>query len=309
MSIETTTTTAGRAPAAVRFGGIPLRNTRNVLSRDTRLCHLLIADGKLGKTTLAASLDALTRETLGKPSLFIAVEQGEGGGTMSVQDAGVDYVCPETQAEFDAILAELSSDSKYGGVILDSGTEAINRIIKPYALTFPSRERHAVRTMGVPDRGDYQSMGEFMRQRVNRLIDLTVKRDLRLRKHFVMTTRLREKVDQDSGAITFIGPDLPGALAQNIVGMFQTVSRIVSKASVEDVGGKKLRVTKRVLLSRPDSVTPLGDRMKVFPEELPLTKDDGSFVGYLDIWKQYWLPRIEEIEAAGGVPAETQAGA
>lgn len=228
---------------------------------------------------------------------------------MSVQSANVDYVCPETQAEFDAILSELSSDSKYGGIILDSGTEAINRIIKPYALTFPSRERHAVRTMGVPDRGDYQSMGEFMRQRVNRLIDLTVKRDVRLRKHFVMTTRLREKVDQDSGAVTFIGPDLPGALAQNIVGMFQTVSRIMSKASVHDVDGKKLRVMRRVLLSRPDSVTPLGDRMKVFPEELPLTREDGSYVGYLDIWNEYWLPRIEEIETAGIVPEEPQVGA
>lgn len=275
-----------------------VQNTRNVLSEDTRLCHLLMADGKYGKTTLAASLDAFTRMTLGKPSIFIAVEQGEGGGTMSIQEAGVDYVTPATQSEFDAILSELATNTTYGGVVLDSGTEAINRIIKPYALTFPSREKHAVRTMGVPDRGDYQSMGEFMRQRVNRLIDLTVARDVRMRKHFVMTTRLREKVDQDSGAVTFVGPDLPGALAQNIIGMFQTVSRIVSKAAVEEVGGRKVRVSRRVLLSRPDSVTPLGDRMKVFPEELELSNPDGSYVGYPDIWTRYWLPRIEAIRAA-----------
>lgn len=227
---------------------------------------------------------------------------------MSIQSAGVDYVTPQNQTEFDGILSELSTNTYYGGVVLDSGTEAINRIIKPYALTFPSRERNAIRTMGVCDRGDYQSMGEFMRQRVNRLIDLTVSRDVRMRKHFVMTTRLKEKVDQDSSTITFVGPDLPGALAQNIVGMFQTVSRIVSKTSIEDVGGKKLRTSRRVLLSRPDSVTPLGDRMQVFPDEIELTNQDGSFVGYLDIWKRYWLPRLEAIRAKAEASAATQGG-
>lgn len=262
------------------------------------MCHLLMAPGKRGKTTLAASLNNLTQKLYGKPTLFIAVEAGDGGGTASIEEFGVDYVCPKNVTEFDSIISELMVNKDYAGVVLDSATETVPRIIKPYALTFPSREKQGVRTMGVPDRGDYQSMGEFMRQRLNNLVNLT-SRDFMspdTRKHLIVTARLREKYDEN-GVLLDIGPDLPGQMANNAVGMFQTVSRIdVVDRVVPDPSkpGATMRVEKRILRTQPTKTSALGDRYKILPPEVELTSADGKYVGFVEIWDQFWTPRINK---------------
>jgi hypothetical protein len=240
----------------------------------------------------------------GKPTLFIAVEAGDGGGTASVEDFGVDYVTPKNNVELDSILSWLSTDTKYAGVVLDSATEAIARIIKPFALTFPSREKQAVRGLGVPDRGDYQSMGEFMRQRFNDLINITSK-DFgkpETRKHLIVTARLREKYDEN-GTLLSIGPDLPGQMASNAIGMFQTVSRIDVKNVVVPNPmelGKTMRIQKRVLRTEPEAVSALGDRYRILPKELDLTTPEGGYVGFVEIWEQFWVPRFKQQQTTIG---------
>jgi hypothetical protein len=121
---------------------------------------MLWAHPKRGKTTFAASLDAMTKKYFGKPTLVIAVEAGEGGGTMSIQDGDVDYVAPTSMEELNKVLAALANDTTYGGVVLDSSTEYVNRFLKPYALSFPYTKGSApaTRSLGVPEQGDYQTM-------------------------------------------------------------------------------------------------------------------------------------------------------
>jgi hypothetical protein len=67
------------------LGGIEVRNTRDLITEHTRLCVLGFSPTGYGKTTLGATLDRMTRRFFGKPSLFIGVEAGEGGGAMSIQ--------------------------------------------------------------------------------------------------------------------------------------------------------------------------------------------------------------------------------
>lgn len=277
-----------------KIAGLEIRNTKDILNKDTRMCHLVYAAGKRGKTTLAASLDEFTRKTLGKPTLFAAVEPADGGGTASVQEFGVDYVMPRDHGEMDKLIAALQADTHYGGVVLDNGSDYVKNMVQPYALKFPSRERQAVREMGVPDRGDYQSMGEFLRQQLIRLINLTKHPDLNIRKHFVMTALLREKTDNE-GNVVAIQPDLPGAMSSTATAMFQTVSCVEIKRKVgPDPSNPKVTkaINQRMLVSDGTAVKILGDRFKVFPAEYALTTDDGKYKGYLQIWEELWVPRF-----------------
>lgn len=266
------------------IAGIEVRNTSELINERTKICVMVYAPAKFGKTTFAATLNQLTKAKEGRPSLFIAVETGEGGGTMSIQDAGVDYVTPETYADFLKILTALRTDTHYGGVILDSATEYVNRFLKPYALKFPSRERTATREAGVPERSDYQTMGEKLRQDFSRLIELTTLSDLRCRKHVVVTALQREKMDGEN--IVAIHPDLPGAMAFTAAAMFHTVAQIGISNRVEKEGSTTRRVTHRYLITESNGVRVVGDRTGCFP--------DGAPLNFLEIYERYWEPRFRK---------------
>ena len=270
-----------------RIGGINVRNTANLINPDTRLCAMVYSPPKFGKTTLAATLNKLTLKTLNKPTLFIAVEAGEGGGTMSIQDAGVDYVCPEDYNEFQSVLAALQTDTFYGGVVLDSATEYVNRYLKPYALNFPSRERIPTRSAGVPERSDYQTMGEKARKDFNQLISLTTKADTNIRKHLIVTALERSK--EDNGAIVAIQPDLPGAMSGAATAMFQTVAQVAIRGKVvkDPTTGQPSRITERVLVTGGDGVRVVGDRTHVFPTEC-------TDMDLLTLWEKYWVPQFNK---------------
>lgn len=266
------------------IGGLTVRNTARLIGPDTRISLLIYAPAKHGKTTFAATLNKLTLKHHGKPTLFVAVEPGEGGGTMSIQHAGVDYVAPETYDEFLKVLAALENDTNYAGVVLDSATEYVNRFLKPYALKFPSRERIPTREAGVPERSDYQTMGEKLRLDFLRLIRLTTHPRLECRKHLVVTALQREKVDHD--AIVSIHPDLPGAMALTAAAMFQTVAQIGISNRVEKEGGQTRRITHRYLITESNGVRVVGDRTGCFP--------DGAPLDLLEIYEQHWLPKVQE---------------
>jgi hypothetical protein len=278
----------------LKIGGLEVRSTRNVINPDTKLCNLVYAYNKYGKTTLAATLNEMTLRYYGKPTLVVACEVAEGGGTMSIQEFDVPYVTPQSLNDLQAVIAALPSDQTYAGVVLDNATDVVARFVKPYALKFPYSKGTpaATRVAGVPEQGDYQTMGEKMREILAGFIWLTTLPDPKFRKHLVVTATLKDKTDRD-GNLICIQPDLPGAMAQTATSMFQTVSSIdVKQRVVEDPAkpGGKLRVTERVLVSSAEGTGKriLGDRTNVFPTEAPLN--------YCEIWEKWWLPRLNAIK-------------
>lgn len=264
---------------------LDIRNTANLINPTTKLSILIYAPPKFGKTTLAATLNKVTLAENGKKTLFIAVEAGEGGGTMSIQHAAVDYVAPTSYEEFLQVLAALQNDTTYGGVVLDSATEYVNRFLKPYALRFAPRERVDTRQAGVPTRSDYQTMGEKARIDFLQLIGMTIHRNPDCRKHLVVTALQREKTD-DSGRLIAIQPELPGSMSATATAMFQTVGQIIIKSRVVD----NVRTQQRILLTEGDGVRVVGDRTGVFPAEAP--------PDLKEIWDKYWLPKIKETSNA-----------
>ena len=292
----TQATPAVPVPATSALGGITVRNTSQLFTPDTRLCMLVYAHAKRGKTTFAATMDQFTKKYFGKPTLIIAVEAGEGGGTMSIQDFDVDYVVPNTMEELNKIIAALATDTKYGGVVLDSATEYVNRFLKPYALKFPYTKGAAppTRLEGVPEQGDYQTMGERARMDFNKLINLTSHPDKNIRKHLLVTALEKEKTNRD-GVLLSVQPDLPGAMALAATAMFQTVGAIELKTTVEpDPANPKVtkRVTRRMLVTTVDEESKkiVGDRTKRIPT--------GSPLNFCDIYEQSWIPTFEKGGAA-----------
>lgn len=271
---------------------LPVRNTQTLLSPDTRMCHLVYGLLKSGKTSLAGSLDVFTKAYRDKPTLIIACEATEGGGTMCLSDKMVDYVVVSSTAEMDSLLSALRTDTHYGGVVWDNLSDYVKNHLQPKALTFPSREKQAIRTMGVPDRGDYQAMGEFLRIQLMQFIQLSNPKIMGDHaKDLVATALLREKTTDDGRTLTAIQPDLPGAMATTAGAVFQTVSRLYVKVLVNPT--TKQRMSRRLLQTTADSIVLAGDRMRVYPDEVSLTTDQGVEVGFKDLYETLWIPKIK----------------
>ena len=280
------------AQSVSSLGGIQIKNTRDLFNRDSRICMMLYAHPKRGKTTFGATMDAFTKKYFGKPTLFIAVEAGDGGGTMSIQNFDVDYVTPSTMEDLNKIIAALASDTHYGGVVLDSASEYINRFLKPYALSMPYTKGVPAQTraQGVPEQGDYQVMGERARIDFNKLINLSSHADKNIRKHVLVTALEREKTDRNGGLVC-VGPDLPGAMMQASSAMFQTVAAIELRTTVEPDPanpGKTKRVTRRILVtdSNEESKKIVGDRTHRIPS--------GSPLDFSEIYEASWIPTFKE---------------
>lgn len=285
------TPTATPVSTIPSLGGIPVRSTKDLINADTKICMMIYAPPKRGKTVFGKTLDDLSKKHFGKPALFIAMEPSEGGGTMSIQDYAVEYVMPTTMEECNKIIAALASDTRYGAVVLDSATEYVNRFLKPYALKFPYTKGTPSKTReaGVPEQGDYQTMGERARLDFNQLINLTVNPDVHKRKHLLVTALEREKFARDGKELIAVQPDLPGAMASVATSMFQTVGCIELRTTVEPDPanpGKTRRVTRRVLITdaTEENKRVIGDRTKLIPNNSPLD--------FVQIYETYWIPKI-----------------
>lgn len=274
---------------AETIGGFAVRNTSDLINADTKLCMLVFAAGGMGKTTLAAALDKITQKyESGKRTLIIAIEDGEGGGTMSIQDLGVPFISRPTInniSDFRKLLAALATDTTYGGIILDSSTEYVNKFVKPYALSFASRENSPTRGAGVPERSDYQTMGEVARQDFQSLINLTMHPNITVRKHLIVTALEKEKTSKDGKDVLAIQADLPGALAGASTAMFQTVATIkIEPRLIKNAAGQPIRTNCRVLVTDADGILKVKDRTKIFPKS--------ADANLLELFEKYWLPRV-----------------
>lgn len=297
----------------MNIAGIPVRNTLELFSPATRLCAIVYSPAKVGKTKFASTLNKLTKRIYGKPTLIIAVEAADGGGTATIQEEGVDFVQPVDRGELDKILVALQSDTHYGGVVLDSATDTVKRFIQPFVLSIENRkEKDATRALGVPGRSDYQTMGELMRVVMQRLINLTTLMkstpsgsvpDMDRRKHVLVTAL--EKIETQHNDVTnedeivAIGPDLPGAMMRTSTAMFQQVLNMKVETVVErdkEDPRKTKQVSRRVLISEAEGRKIVGDRFKIFPP-----KFDPDFDL---IYEQFWVPKLAAQEALNG--AKTQ---
>lgn len=277
---------------ADRIGTLTIKNTKNLLSEATRLCALLYTPPKFGKTKLASSLDEFTKKYRGKPTLIIASEVAEGGGTMTLNDMNIDYVMPSNWNEMESLIASLATNEYYGGVVLDNVTDYVNRIVKPHAMSFPSKERDSgTRLLGVPVRGDYQVMGESTRTQLNRLINLTNENTQEKFRKDLIVTALQKEVTDDVGNLTAIVPELPGALAGAVTAMFQSVLSIsIKQTVVKQPDGSTRRINTRQLLSTIDPMRRTDDRMGIFKNQhgMSLTTDGGDAIGMVEIYEK-WL--------------------
>lgn len=270
------------------IGNIQIRNTSELISPDLRLCAMLWAKAKFGKTSWAAQLDKVTKRWYNKKTLFIAVEAADGGGTASIADLGIDYVEPKSFSEFQGLVSALQSDTMYGGVVLDNASDLVKRYIQPEALKMPLKGvmDEALRKKGVPDQKDYQTQGEMLRTELNKLVNLT-KRDVpeNIRKHLIVTALEYERTTRGNPPTTIsIGPALPGQMADTASAMFQTMLTIEVETRVD--AATKTRVYERKVVSEADGVKILGDRLKIFPAR-------GSF-NLEEVWEKYWIPRTEK---------------
>ena len=217
---------------------------------------------------------------------MIAVEASDGGGTSSIQEYDVPYVQPTTFQELDKLISALATDTTFGAVILDNATDMVSRLVKPHALTFPTRGAPPpTRSIGVPCRDDYQIMGELVRKTFNGLINLTKLPNALARKHLLVTVLEKEK--QDDGVITAYCPDLPGQMAETASAMFELYAGIkIANVVKPDPNNPKATIKEQVRLftTKGDGRKQLGDRYKVFPEEGPLD--------FVQLFEQYWLPKV-----------------
>lgn len=281
----------------MQIGNLQIINTDKMFSGDTRMSTLLYANPKFGKTTMASTMDAMTKKYMGKPTLYIMCEAGEGGGALSVKDAGIDCVFPETLDDLEAILTWLYNDTHYGGVVMDSVTEMVNRIMKPHILATPTSGANpvemAARKEGVPVRLDYNKMNERGRLWLNRLVGLTTITkvvdgarvpDLDRRKHVLATAHTKIKSSQD-GTIIKIQPDLPGQLAESACGLFQSVITLNRSVVNKTIDGRKVSEPNITVVSEISGLPYiLGDRFGIF--------ENGSPPDFLYIYEKNFLPKF-----------------
>ncbi len=211
---------------------------------------------------------------------------------MSLNSKDIDYVMPKDWNEMESLVASLATNDYYGGIVVDNLTDYVTRIARPHALSFPSKERDSgTRALGVPVRGDYQVMGESVRTQLNRLINMTNENtNERFRKDLIVTA-LQKEVSDESGNLTGIVPDLPGALAGSVTAMFQSVLSIAIKQKIlKRPDGTTSRINTRVLLSSIDPMRRTDDRMGIFKaqHETSLTAEDGTPLGLVEIYEK-WL--------------------
>lgn len=268
-----------------KIAGLTIR-TSGQLATDPNLkfCGLIMGPPKVGKTTLLKSFAQAIEKHEGKPSLIIACEPADGGGLLSIADGDIPFVQPTSLDQLKTLLGGLNADRNFGGVFLDNAGELVSCLMKPVAMALPSRENQQSRAVaGVPERSDYQTMGELFRKDVLLpLINLSKHPDPTIRKHVIITTLPKEKTDK-TGSLLKILPDLPGAMALSAQALVQFVGGIELMTSKQMIDGK-LNVTKeRFLISERDAYHDYSDRYNVFPPQCP--------TDMVAFWEKYWLPR------------------
>lgn len=286
---------SGATPASTLIApsipGYSFTSTKDILGPNSKLCQMIWAPGGTGKTNLCASLDALTQKYEGKRTLYIPVEEGEGGGAATIRKYDIPKHEPRDWNDLYKLAGALRNDKTIGGVVLDSTTEAFKKLGKKATMAYPCRENTPTRAAGVMTRSDYQVAGELVSQLLRAFIALSTNEKPEYRKHVVITAADSYKEEDDR--LVWVGPDLPGRMGREAVQLFQQVGTIYVKSVVVD--GK--RVAQRMLSYSTDGVKALKDRYDIYPAEILLRKDASSpGEDLLTMFEKYWLPNVQEAQ-------------
>lgn len=275
----------------INIPGLNITNSAQIVSPNTKLAALIWAPPGMGKTSLAGSLDRLTQKFDGKRTLFIPVEQSEGGGAVTIRKLNIPMFIPRDYSDLNKAVGVLRNDKTFGGIVLDSATETVKQHIKPAALKYPPKENFATRAIGVPTRSDYQVLGELTSSLLRQLLAMTVHEKPEYRKHIIITA-LDRSVEEDE-RLVWKGPDLAGRMASEAAAMFQINGTIEVKSQVKD--GR--RTTSRYLVTATDGVKACKDRFELLPPEVPICRvwTDGSDGEDLcSMWEKYFRPAMVE---------------
>jgi hypothetical protein len=271
------------------IAGIQITSSREILHPNSRLCLLEWAPSGYGKTELAGGLDDLTQSTLGKRTLYIAVEEGEGGGAATLRSRDIPMCVPKDYKDLHRILGLLRNDKSYGGLVLDSASETARKFVKSEALKYPCRENTPTRATGVATRSDYQVMAELMSGLLRTCIGMTTHENPEYRKHLIVTAADVQREEDEK--VVFIGPDLPGAMARAATQMFQQVFYLEIKPEV--IGGKRVPI--RYLVTSQDGVRAAKDRYKILPERIRVKSSQSDHEGenIQSLWEKYYVPNMQ----------------
>ena len=270
------------------LGGLEVKSTKNVLNENSRICNLTYAPCKAGKTEMGATMHKYCMKAYNKPAIFIAFEATEGGGTTTVRDQDIPLVQPPDLRYTEAVLRGLLTTTDYAAVIIDNITDMVKNIVQPYSLSFPSRDHAATRVAGVPERSDYQTIGEVTRKLINSMIALTKTVEPKFRKHLIVNCLQDERYNKQ-GDLEFVGPELPGALQESVPAMFEMLTRIkVGQKIVADPNSKSnIRVPTFTFITQQDGLHKAGDRYKLFPPE--------SQCDWVELMTKYWEPGTKAV--------------
>ncbi len=282
------------------FAKLPLRRTGTIFSEHSRMAVAIHGLQKSGKTTCAATLDALTRTHMNKRTLFIASEVSDGQGLEAIEKQDIPYVVVKSITDIESVLAYLAEDGDYGGVVWDSVGEFAHNILKPFVLNdTPARESNKLtlknRQLGVPADSDYQKMGEMLRGWLCRFMMLTSMGDpfqspkiCARRKHVVFTVAQKERSDRVTNKITEIGVDLPGASRAALVTIVKTVARLkLVRRETHREGDKAFYRIESVLSAKREPPYICADRTGLFPDEAP--------ADLAAIYDKFWVPRLRKV--------------
>ena len=252
-----------------------IKNTKDLMDPDKlRLKVLVYGLAGTGKTLWASAAP--------NPG-FIACETGQGSGLQTIAQKGLDYVEPQTIADFEAVCRGQIFEDK-DTIVLDSLTEMNKTFIKDAALAIPrTRGNSMKRQRGVPELDDYGTMAELTRRLLRRLLDLD--------KHIVVTATLKvDTPDPESGKGSLtIGPELPGQLFRGSPAMFDAVFCMRTRSLLRDPKDAKTRYSERYFVTQPTNTIIAkcrygGDNAPFLaPEEtFSLESGAGSFTDILD---------------------------
>jgi hypothetical protein len=246
---------------------LEIRNTTALISPShLKLKVLVVARPGSGKTTWAA--------TAPNPG-FAACETGHGDGMLAVATKGLAYIQPSTLGDFEAICTGGVFKDKET-IVLDSLSAMVKTFIREYAVAMPRRGVDSPkRKAGVPELDDYMVIAEVTRRLLSALLDLDKN---------IIVTALEKTEKDENGAVTGIGPDLPGQLFMGAPAMFDQTFYIKTRAKLRVPGNPLTKFTERYIISQPDGIHIAKDRNNnagvafLAPEEVfDLTNGAGSF--------------------------------
>jgi hypothetical protein len=218
---------------------LEVKRTNQLVTKDMRWKVLVIGRPGVGKTTWESTA----------PGLGVAAcETGHGSGLLSVADRDFPFIEPRSLAEFEALCTGSVAGLKDCQTIaLDSLTAMTRTFVKDYAVAMPAgaRGNSPKRAAGIPELGDYQTMGETTRRLLSRLLE---------QDRNVIVTCLERADKDENGVVNSIGPDLPGMMSVAAPAMFDTVLFLKTRRRLANPLDKKSEYVERYFITQNDGM-------------------------------------------------------